>query len=101
MRPFNSIIEMPPIAAKTLDDPAHTGDNASGRFARSSGSCCEAYRNASLQKKDADLMDPSRPRADQATSHALRGLFLPVSIPIVRATTVSVLQDMATCSSFI
>ena len=36
MRPFNSIIEMPPIAAKTLDDPAHTGDNASGRGAISS-----------------------------------------------------------------
>ena len=81
-----------------------------------------AYRDATLQKKAADLIDHSCPLANQARSYAVQRLQIQlivglhrnaacrwplhgfrdrvgVSEIVVRATTASVLQGMAMCSS--
>lgn len=73
-------VEMPPIATEVLDDPDHTG----GQYVDALGQKFRelltkepkalAYRNAVLQKKTADLINHSRPIADQARSHAVQRL---------------------------
>jgi hypothetical protein len=77
---FDAFIKTAPIAAEVLHDPDHT----EGQYVDALGQKFRelltkepkalTYRNAVLQKKTADLIDHSRPIADQARSHPVQGL---------------------------
>ncbi len=88
--PFNSLIEMPPIATETLDYLAHTGRQYVGALRQKLGELLTkeakvlAYRNAALQKKAADLIDHSRLLADQARLHPVQGLKIRLVVGLYR-----------------